>query len=134
VKKVGFVNGCFDILHMGHLRLLEFCRSQCDHLIVAIDSDQMVKKTKGKNRPINNHLDRKYFLEQIKGVDKVIIFNSHEFLKQKLKKLNPDIMIVGSDYKDGYVVGSEFAKELRFFEKVDGYSTTKIIQHLIDRG
>ena len=134
MKKVGFVNGCFDLVHKGHLKLIEYCKSQCDYLIIAIDSDEMVKKIKGRDRPVNNQLDRKYFLEQIKGVDKVIIFNSHRFLKQKLKKINPDIMVVGTEYADKYVVGAEFAKELKFFDKVDDYSTTKIIQNLVNRG
>ena len=101
---------------------------------IGIDSDKMVKKAKGLNRPFNNEKDRKFFLENIKGVDKVFIFNSHKLLKEKLKKLKPDIMIVGAEYKDKKVIGDEHAKELKFFEKIDGYSTTKIIQDIIDRG
>jgi D-beta-D-heptose 7-phosphate kinase/D-beta-D-heptose 1-phosphate adenosyltransferase len=132
-KKIGFINGCFDILHPGHLKMIQYCRKYCDYLIVGIDSDRMVKKSKGALRPFNNEKDRKFFLENIKGVDKVFIFNSHKLLKEKLKKLKPDIMIVGAEYKDKKVIGSEHAKELKFFEKVDGYSTTKIIQDIIDR-
>ena len=92
------------------------------------------KETKGAHRPFNNEKNRKFFLENIKGVDKVFIFNSHQLLTEKLKKIKPDIMIVGIEYKDKKVIGDEFAKELKFFEKVDGYSTTKIIQDIIDRG
>jgi rfaE bifunctional protein nucleotidyltransferase chain/domain len=132
-KKTGFVNGCFDILHPGHLEMIQYCRKYCDYLIIGIDSDKMIKKAKGSNRPFNNEKDRKFFLENIKGVDKVFIFNSHKLLKEKLKKLEPDIMIVGDEYKDKKVIGGEHAKELKFFEKIDGYSTTKIIQDIIDR-
>jgi len=130
MRKIGFVNGCFDILHIGHLKLFEFCRSQCDYLIVGIDSDSMVKKAKGESRPYNNEADRKYFLENIKAVDKVFIFNSHSFLENKLSTLSPDIMFVGSDYRDRKVIGSQFAKELKFFEKINGHSTTKLIQDI----
>ena len=119
MKKVGFVNGCFDILHIGHLKLFESCKKYCDYLIVAIDSDQMVKKSKGRCRPINRQEDRKYFLENIKNVDKVFIFNSHKVLEEKLNKIKPDVMMVGAEYKDHNVVGGEFAKEIKFFEKCE---------------
>ena len=62
MKKVGFVNGCFYIMHVGHLKLIEFCKTHCDYLIVGIDSDRMIQRAKGKDRPVNNQADRKYFL------------------------------------------------------------------------
>ena len=127
--KIGFTNGCYDILHLGHIRLLNFCKSKCDYLVVGIDNDKMVKKSKGNDRPYNNENDRKTFLENIKSVDEVFVFNSHDHLVNKLKELNPDVMVVGSDYKDKFVVGSEHAKSLVFFEVIDGYSTTKILQN-----
>ena len=127
--KIGFTNGCYDILHLGHISLLNFCKSKCDYLVVGIDNDKMVKKSKGNNRPYNNENDRKTFLENIKSVDEVFVFDSHDHLVNKLKELNPDVMVVGSDYKDKFVVGSEHAKSLVFFEVIDGYSTTKILQN-----
>ena len=127
--KIGFTNGCYDILHLGHISLLNFCKSKCDYLVVGIDNDKMVKKSKGNDRPYNNENDRKTFLENIKSVDEVFVFNSHDHLVNKLKELNPDVMVVGSDYKDKVVVGSEHAKSLVFFEVIDGYSTTKILQN-----
>ena len=133
MKKIGFVNGCFDILHPGHLKLIEFCRSHCDFLIIGIDSDKMVQRAKGKNRPFNSQSDRKYVLENIKGVDKVFIFNSHGVLKEKLKKIKPDVMVVGEEYKERRVFGAEHVKELKFFEKIDGYSTTKTIESISNR-
>jgi len=133
MKKIGFVNGCFDILHIGHLKLFEYCKSQCDYLIVGIDSDAMVKKAKGPSRPINEQKDRKLFLENIKEIDKVFIFNSHQLLEGKLSKIKPDIMVVGAEYRDKKVIGEEYAKEIKFFEKIDGHSTTKILQSIGSR-
>jgi rfaE bifunctional protein nucleotidyltransferase chain/domain len=133
MKKVGFVNGCFDIMHVGHLKLIEFCKTHCDYLIVGIDSDRMIQRAKGKDRPVNNQADRKYFLENIKGVDKVFIFNSHTVLKEKLKKIKPDVMVVGEEYENRRVFGAEHAKELKFFKKIDGYSTTKTIEDISNR-
>ncbi len=130
-RTVGFVNGCFDIMHVGHIKMLEYCKKYCDYLIVGIDSDSMVKRAKGDHRPINNQNDRKFFLENLKHVDKVFIFNSHKVLKEKLNKIKPDIMVVGEEYRDN-VVGGYHAKEIKYFKRIDGYSTTKI-ENLIDR-
>jgi D-beta-D-heptose 7-phosphate kinase/D-beta-D-heptose 1-phosphate adenosyltransferase len=127
-KIVGFTNGCFDILHVGHIRLFEFIKKDCDHLIVAIDSDERVGKLKGPSRPLNNQSDREYMLQNISAIDETFIFNSEKELRDLIKKINPDLMVVGADYRDREVVGSEHAKELRFFERIDGYSTTKIIE------
>ena len=126
--KVGFTNGCFDILHIGHIRLFEFVREHCDTLVVAIDSDERVKALKGPSRPLNNEGDRSYVLKGLVAVDEVLIFNSAQQLRDIVQQLAPDLMVVGDDYRDREVIGSEYAKELKFFEKIDGYSTTKIIE------
>jgi len=97
---------------------------------VGIDSDEMVRSSKGEDRPYNPAESRKEFLENIKAVNEVFIFSSHHELEEKIKSLNPDLMVVGSDYKERHVVGSQFAKKLEFFEIRDGYSTTKAIQNL----
>jgi rfaE bifunctional protein nucleotidyltransferase chain/domain len=134
MKKV-FVNGCFDGgLHRGHIELLNYAKSQGDILYVAIDSDVRVKQFKGPTRPIHNQEDRKFLLENLKAVDRVLLFNTDEELTDLVKIIKPDIMIVGSDYKNKRVIGSEHAKELKFFDRIDGYSTTKIIQSIINWG
>lgn len=133
MKKV-FVNGTFDILHKGHLSLLHYAKSLGDVLYVAVDSDARVKTKKGTNRPINNENSRVEFLVNLKNVDYGFIFNSDEELEYLIKEIEPDIMVVGSDWKDKKVIGSEFAKELKFFDRIDGYSTTRIIQNIINRG
>ena len=133
MKKV-FVNGTFDLLHTGHLELLNFAKSHGDYLIVAIDDDNRVREKKGFDRPIHNQNERRFFLNMLKPVNQVEIFSSDKELEELIKGFNPDIMIVGSDYMNKKVIGSQYAKQLRFFKRIDEYSTTKIIQSIIDRG
>ncbi len=132
-KRVAFVNGCFDVLHFGHLKLLEFARNDADFLIVAIDSDSRVKESKGDSRPFNKQEVRKYFLQSLRFVDRVEVFASDSELEQLVRLNNPDVMIVGSDYRNKTVIGSQYAKELKFFERIDDHSTTKILQHTSNR-
>ena len=132
--KTVFVNGTFDVLHPGHLSLFEYAKSLGDHLIVAIDSDERIKEKKGPTRPINCLLDRAFMLANIYTVDEVRTFNSDKELEELVEYYKPDIMVVGSDWKDKPVIGSQHAKELKFFDRIDGYSSTKIIQSIIDRG
>ena len=129
----GFTNGCFDVVHIGHLKLFEHLKKQTDYVIVGIDSDHMVKKSKGDERPINNEKDRKFFLEKIQDIDEVFIFRSHDELRDQIKKIEPDYMLVGTHYRNKEVIGSEHAKVLDFFEVIDGYSTTKILQNTPSR-
>jgi rfaE bifunctional protein nucleotidyltransferase chain/domain len=129
MKKV-WVNGTFDILHMGHIKLLEFAKSKGDFLCVGIDSDSRVKQLKGIERPINNAEIRKEFLNAIKYVDEVVIFNSDSELTSLVKEFAPDIFVIGSDYKNKKVIGSEYAIQLIYFEIVEGYSTTNIINDI----
>lgn len=130
MKKV-FVNGTFDILHPGHLALLTYASECGDHLQVAIDSDRRVKEKKGSQRPINNEDIRANILLHIKGVSEVVIFDTDEDLTEAVRLYEPDIMIVGSDYEGKKVIGSEHAKELKFFKRNERYSSTKVIEKII---
>lgn len=123
-----WVNGTFDVLHIGHLKLLEYSASFGD-LRVGIDSNKRVQELKGNDRPFNTEEDRKYFLECLKFVKDVVIFDSRKELIDLVKKYQPDYMIIGDDYRDQIVYGSEFAKKLIFFEKLPNYSTTKILNY-----
>jgi len=123
-----WVNGTFDVLHVGHIKLLEFA-SQFGSLRVGIDTDKRVKELKGFDRPFNNQEDRKKMLESIKFVDEVVLFDSREELIISVKEYSPDIMVVGDDYKGEIVYGSEHAKKLVFFEKLPNYSSTKILNY-----
>lgn len=123
-----WVNGTFDILHIGHIKLLEFA-SQYGYLRVGIDTDKRVKELKGEDRPFNTQDDRKKMLESIKFVDEVVLFDSREELIENVKNFSPDIMVIGDDYKEQIVYGSEHAKKLVFFEKIPNYSSTKILNY-----
>jgi len=130
---VGFVNGCFDILHVGHVRMLQFAKSHCDYLIVAIDSDERVSRLKGPSRPVNNVACRSEILLELRSVDAVRYFNSADELIDLIKSTAPDIMVVGSDYRDKEVIGSQYAQELLFFERIEGYSTSFAVECLSNR-
>ena len=123
------VNGTFDILHPGHIELLNHARSIGDFLLVAIDADERVRKLKGNKRPINNQSIRKFMLENLKSVDKVVIFNSDEELLNCIKHCS--IMIKGSDYKGKSVIGENLI-DIIFYERTE-HSTTNIIQDIINR-
>jgi D-beta-D-heptose 7-phosphate kinase/D-beta-D-heptose 1-phosphate adenosyltransferase len=132
VKSV-FVNGTFDVLHLGHLALLNYAKSLGDKLFVAIDSDERVKQLKGSTRPIHTAYERKTMLLNIKAVDEVEVFSSDEELEMWIKQIKPSIMVVGSDWRNKTVIGSQYAKRLEFFERIDEYSSTKTIQDIINR-
>lgn len=131
MKKI-FTNGCFDILHVGHLQLFEYAKS-FGYLYVGVDSDDKVKKDKGEDRPYNKLSDRIKMLQSLRFVDEVRSFDSSQGLQDLIKEINPDIMIIGSDWRGKPVIGQEHAKELKFFERINGYSTTGILEYNYSR-
>ena len=133
MKRV-FVNGTFDLLHRGHLELLNYAKNCGDYVCVGIDTDDRVREKKGSTRPIYNQEERKFFLENLKAVDEVRFFSDDAELEGLVKNFKPHIMIVGSDWKDKSVIGSMYSAELRFFDRIEEYATTKTIQDIINRG
>lgn len=125
-----WVNGCFDILHRGHVEMFEYAKSLGDHLKVGIDSDWKIRKTKGFDRPINRELDRAALLRALRVVDEVTIFHSAQGLEWCIKDYSPDVLVVGSDWRDKEVVGAPHAGRVEFFDRITGYSTTNIINRL----
>ena len=125
-----WTNGCFDVLHRGHIEMLKYARSLGDELVVGIDTDDKVKKDKGDQRPFNSLENRIMVLEAIRYVDRVVTFSSSSDLTSSIKEYEPDYMVVGSDWKNKPVVGEEYCKELKFFDRIEGMSTTKIFGYL----
>lgn len=132
-KKIVFTNGCFDILHRGHVTYLSEAKKLGDILIVGLNSDASVKKLKGPERPINNELDRQYVLSQLKAVDFVEIFDEETPLNLILK-IEPNILVKGGDWKIDQIVGAkeviQNGGEVFSLNFVDGYSTTSIIHKI----
>ena len=127
------VNGTFDILHKGHIELLEYAKSLGGMLLVCIDSDRRVSELKGPTRPINNQYDRTYMLTALKCVDLVWVFDSAEELIDQIKLFKPDIMVKGDDYKGKPIVGEDLINEIKFYDRDSLYSTTNIIQRITNR-
>jgi D-beta-D-heptose 7-phosphate kinase/D-beta-D-heptose 1-phosphate adenosyltransferase len=128
-----FVNGTFDVLHLGHIALLNYAKNLGDTLFVGIDSDRRVGEKKGPSRPINAVYERQQMLLNLKAVDEVMIFDSDQELEMLVKQIRPGIMVVGSDWEGRSIIGSEFAKQLVYYSRIDGYSSTQKIQDIIDR-
>ena len=123
-----WTNGCFDILHRGHIELFKYARSLGDELIIGIDSDEKVKKDKGNGRPFNTLHDRIEMLNAIVYVDKVIPFDTTNELERLVKWLKPHVMVIGSDWKGKEVIGQKYTEKVIFFDRIGSYSTTKILE------
>lgn len=126
------VNGTFDILHRGHLEMLQYAGNM-GSLLVCIDTDRRVKELKGETRPINNQEDRKFMLECLKFVDWVKLFDSKEELIEIMKLYQPDVYVKGSDWKGHSSVAQQYCKQVIYYDRVGDYSTTNIIQHISNR-
>ena len=132
-NKIIMTNGCFDILHTGHIYLLNEAKKLGDLLIVALNSDSSVKLNKGTSRPINIELDRAYVLSAVQNVDYIIIFDE-ETPEKVICTILPDILVKGSDYKDKYIAGQQclekIGKKITLIDLIEGKSTTNLINKL----
>lgn len=128
------VNGSFDIIHLGHIRLLQYAKSfPGAYVYVLIDSDRRIKELKGKDRPINTEYERVSLLAALKSVDRVDVFDTDDELINLIREYKPDIMVKGSDYKGKPIIGAEFCKEIKFYDRLEKYSTTNKIQDIANR-
>ncbi len=126
-QKIVFTNGCFDILHAGHVSVLEFSRSKGDVLIVGMNSDASVRRLKGPTRPVNPQGDRALVLAALESVSAVCIFEE-DTPYNLIRQICPDVLVKGGDYKPSEIVGREFAKKVVRFALLKGRSTTNIIK------
>jgi D-beta-D-heptose 7-phosphate kinase/D-beta-D-heptose 1-phosphate adenosyltransferase len=134
--KVGFTNGCFDILHRGHVAYLTQARAWCDRLIVGVNSDRSVRALKGEGRPVNDLESRAMVLAGLGSVDLVAPFDEDTPIAL-IEAARPDVLIKGADYAESEVVGGDFVKsyggEVRLAQIVDGYSTTAAIARMQEK-
>ena len=124
-----WLNGCFDVMHHGHFKLIQHATSLGAEVIIGIDSDERVKKLKGEGRPFHSESERAFNLKQIKGVDTVVVFDSDEKLRELLERYKPDKFFIGSDYIGKEIIGQEFAKQVVIFNRLDKFSTTDILSY-----
>lgn len=132
-KKIVFTNGCFDILHPGHLHYLYKAKSYGDILIVALNSDSSIKRLKGSKRPVNDFEFRSTMLSYLNFVDLIIEFDSDTPL-ELIQKISPNVLVKGADYSESQVVGADFVKsnggKIVLIEFLSGFSTTNIIRYI----
>ena len=123
-----WVNGTFDVMHIGHIRLLEYANS-FGMVKVGLDTDERVSIKKGKDRPFNNLKDRMDFIQSIRYVESVTFFGSDEELEQRIKEYEPDIIVIGKEYQYKRIIGQEYVEKIMFFDRIDNKSTTKILNN-----
>lgn len=128
-EKVVFTNGCFDILHVGHVTYLEKARNLGKHLIVGLNTDASVRRLKGETRPLVHELDRARVLAALACVDAVVLFNQ-DTPTELIEQIRPDILVKGGDYTPEQVAGREYAGEVRIINFEDGYSTTGVVEKI----
>jgi len=125
MKKI-WISGCFDVLHYGHFKLIDYAKSLGD-LMIGIDSDERIRQMKGDGRPFHTEGQRVFNLLQIRDVDKIVVFDSDDSLRKHLEIYKPDIFVIGDEYMYKPIIGGEHAKEIKFFGRIDGFSTTKLL-------
>ena len=126
-KNIVWINGCFDVPHMGHIKLFQRARQMGLPVIVGIDTDDRIQSMKGKDRPINNLQHRVEFLKAIKYIDAVVSFSTDDELIEIIKEHSPRYMLIGDDYKDKKIIGSEHIKEIIYVKRYGELSSSDII-------
>ena len=124
-----WTNGCYDVLHRGHVELFKYAASLGTKLIVGIDTDERVTAAKGPSRPFNNLEDRKFLLQSIRYIDEVYEYSSDAELENLLVENGVDTMVIGSDWEGKGVIGEKLVKNIKFFDRIEGYSTTKVLEN-----
>ena len=131
-KKIGFTCSCFDLLHAGHILMLKDAKQQCDYLVAGLQTDPTIDRPLEKNSPIQSIKERKIQLDAVKYVDEIIIYNSEKDLYELLKKLNPDIRILGSDYKNKNFTGNDLNIKIYYHKRDHNFSSTNLRHKIIE--
>lgn len=132
MKKI-FLNGTFDVLHVGHLRIINYAKSLGDYLMVAIDTDRRIKELKGHTRPINDVYERKTLLQNLKAVDEVQVFDNENDLIHILGAYKPNIIVKGGDHRETSKLARQHCDEVVFYDRFGDYSSTRKIQDIANR-
>jgi D-beta-D-heptose 7-phosphate kinase/D-beta-D-heptose 1-phosphate adenosyltransferase len=122
-----WTNGCFDLLHFGHIEMLKFAKSKGDILYVGIDSDARISQSKGVNRPIQDWRTRVAVMESLRYVDRVFLFDTDYQLERLIERFNPKMIVIGEEYKGKRIIGVDFCENITFLPRIIEYSTTKLI-------
>tara|TARA_B100000902_G_C27176616_1_gene846713 strand:- start:672 stop:1079 length:408 start_codon:yes stop_codon:yes gene_type:complete len=125
-QKIGFTCSCFDLLHAGHILMLKDAKKQCEYLIVGLQTDPTLDRSDIKNKPIQSLKERKIQLEAVKYINEIIIYDSEHDLYELLKKINPDIRILGSDYKNKKFTGDNLDIKIYYHERNHNYSSSRL--------
>lgn len=132
-KKIVFTNGCFDLLHIGHIKYLKEAKSKGNFLVVGINADESVKRLKGPTRPIQNEIDRSEILAALEAVDATVIF-TEDTPEKLIQQIHPDVLVKGGDWKINQIVGGEFVQsyggQVLSLMFIDGKSTTSIVSKI----
>jgi glycerol-3-phosphate cytidylyltransferase len=133
--KIGFAGGVFDLFHAGHVLMLHECRNNCDYLIVALNKAENISEeiNPGKRKPVFSIEERKLIMESCKYVDEVLVYNSEEELYHLLQTKNIDVRFLGDDYKDREITGSDLNIQIYYTNRSHGYSTSAVIQKIINK-
>ena len=131
-KKIfGFTCSCFDLLHAGHILMLKDAKNQCDYLIVGLQTDPTIDRPKEKNKPIQSIEERKIQLEAIKYIDKIITYKTEDDLYNLLKKIKPNIRILGTDYKGKSFTGDDLNIRIHYHKREHDFSSTNLRNKII---
>ena len=131
VSTMGFTCSCFDLLHAGHILMLQDAKRHCDKLIVGLQTDPTIDRSDTKNKPIQSLDERRIQLEAVKYVDEVFIYDTEEELYKKLLFINPDVRILGSDYIGKSFTGDDLDIEIHYHERKHNYSTTNLRKKIV---
>jgi len=129
-KTIGFTCSCFDLLHAGHILMLKDAKDQCDHLIVGLQTDPTIDRPKTKNKPLQSLKERKIQLEAIKYIDDIIVYDTEKDLYELLKKVNPNVRILGSDYEGKPFTGDDLNIKIYYHHRNHNYSSTNLRKKL----